>query len=165
MRTETWNRTPIPERVARRAIERVDIDENGCWISRYSVTARGYAQIGWSKGDERHMVLAHRAAWVAANGQVPVGMTLDHTCKVKRCVNPDHLRLMSNFENARRGNADWSLDLACRRGHTAQRVVVSDPRKASGASTACPECRKLWSLRRNWIRYHPGEPMPQRLAL
>lgn len=44
---DRWNSVPVPERVAQRAYERVDVDENGCWISRYSVASHGYAQIGW----------------------------------------------------------------------------------------------------------------------
>lgn len=64
------------------------------------------------------MTTAHRAAWVHANGQIPEGMTVDHrpTCD-KRCVNVDHLRLLTNFENGRRTfGRDWPLG-QCANGH------------------------------------------------
>lgn len=53
---DNWNRINVPPRVAERAATNVDVDENGCWISRYSRSRNGYSQIGWSEQGERHMV-------------------------------------------------------------------------------------------------------------
>lgn len=109
----------IPQRVAERAATRYVADEHGCWISSYSVASHGYAQIGWQDGDYRQVVTAHRAAWVYSNGeQIPQGMTIDHTCKTRPCVNPDHLRMTTNFENARRTEGrDWKMG-ECVNGHS-----------------------------------------------
>ena len=110
----------IPDRVAERAATRYTVDDaTGCHISTYSVASHGYAQIGWYDGERTQMVTAHRAAWVYANGrQIPGGMTVDHMCKTRRCVNPLHLRVMSNFENARRTDGrDWPIG-RCANGHT-----------------------------------------------
>lgn len=164
---DRWNSVPVPERVAQRAYERVDVDENGCWISRYSVASHGYAQIGW-QDTKVHMVLAHRAAWVHVNGQMPLGMTLDHLCKTRRCVNPDHLRLLPNYENARRvAGGDWPLGY-CANGHpnsarTERIVVGKSGRKRVG--TICEPCRSIYSRRYDWRAHHPGEPMPEHLLL
>lgn len=109
----------IPDRVAKRAGTSYIEDENGCWISTYSTGSHGYAQIGWHAGGGRRLgTTAHRASWVYANdGQIPEGMTIDHTCKVRRCVNPAHLRLLPNFENARRtAGRDWPSG-QCANGH------------------------------------------------
>lgn len=95
--------TFIPKAAARRALERCTPGPSGCLISSYSTGSHGYAQIGWrlSNGKNR-MTTAHRAAWVAHTGeQIPDGMTVDHVCHVRRCVNPAHLRLLSNLANAR----------------------------------------------------------------
>lgn len=107
----------IPDRVAERAATRY-VEVNGCWISTYSVASHGYAQIGWRSNGEGHVVTAHRAAWVFANGrQIQDGGTVDHTCKNKLCVNPSHLREITNFENARRTfGSDWPLG-ECKHGH------------------------------------------------
>lgn len=94
----------IPQAVARRALERCVPGAGGCLISTYSRGSHGYAQVGWRNRElgKRHMTTAHRAAWVAANGlQIPEGMTVDHTCHTRPCVNPAHLRLLSNIDNAR----------------------------------------------------------------
>lgn len=173
---DRWNTIAVPERVGRRALENVDVQDDGCWISRYSVASHGYAQIGWSvrkrgqtSGPRIQMVLAHRAAWTAVHGQVPVGMTIDHTCKVRRCVNPKHLRLMPNYENARRtGGRDWPIG-QCVNGHSDELLVpVSGLRNKSGMpreGKGCGPCYKVYAARWTWKIHHPGEPYPERLLL
>ena len=130
----------IPDRVCLRALRRFDLDEEtGCHVSTYSTASHGYAQIGWHEASGvRHVVLAHRAAWVAVHGQIPEGMTVDHTCKNRRCVNVAHLRLLSNFENARRtAGRDWPLG-QCIHGHSNDRLV-----KRSG-KWMCADCSAEW---------------------
>lgn len=145
-----WNETPVPARVAERAFLRHEAVEGGCWVSAYSTSTHGYAQIGWSDAGVTHMVLAHRASWTHANGQVPVGMTLDHTCKNRRCVNPSHLRLLSNHENSRRNQGDdWPLG-ECRNGHK-DAQYVPDKRKAKSGRVyigfRCIECKRDYQRR------------------
>lgn len=92
-----------PHEVIRRLLSKIEISESGCWISLYSTGSHGYSQIGWQQGKKVTMKLGHRVSWEAANGPIPDGMTVDHVCRVRRCINPEHLRLMSNLENARGG--------------------------------------------------------------
>ena len=108
----------IPERVAERAATKWDDNGDGCWISTYSVASHGYAQIGWKDTDRIQVVTAHRAAWVYfTKEQIPEGMVIDHMCRNRRCVNPEHLRMITNFENARRTSGrDWKLG-ECINGH------------------------------------------------
>lgn len=165
---ERWNSVPVPMRVARRAYERVAVDDHGCWISTYSVASHGYAQVGWQDGGNRHTVLAHKAAWVFINGQMPLGMTIDHMCKSRRCVNPEHLRLLPNYENARRvAGGDWPLGY-CANGHpNSARTdrLVSDRRGGNRTGSICALCRPIYFGRNNWRSRHPGEPMPAHLLL
>lgn len=153
-----WNKTPVPARVAERAFLRRDVDSTGCWVSKYSTASHGYAQIGWQDAGSRHVVLAHRASWVHIYGQVPISMTLDHLCKNRRCVNPGHLRLLSNYENARRNNgADWAFG-SCANGHpdTMLREVTrtaKSGRKYKGL--ICGECSR--DSDRRWREKHPDK--------
>lgn len=145
-----WNATPVPERVAERAYERAERREDGCWISRYSTASHGYAQVGWQESGDRHVVLAHRAAWTRINGQVPLGMTLDHTCKQRRCVNPAHLRLLPNYENARRTSGrDWPMGY-CANGHPNSALVPRS--KDAPHLRICGECRRE-ATRRYYNKY------------
>ena len=132
----------IPERVAERAATRWEPEENGCWISTYSVASHGYAQVGWKGVDRIHAVTAHRAAWVHFNGkQIPEGFTIDHLCKQRRCVNPEHLRVLSNFENARRTSGrDWKLG-ECAHGHPNSLL------RPRGKHLECLECSREWQRR------------------
>jgi hypothetical protein len=65
-------------------------------------------------------------------------MTIDHTCKEKRCVRVDHLRLLDNYENGRRTSGrDWPLG-QCINGHP-----NSDLRLVgNGAKTPRLRCKK-----------------------
>lgn len=147
---ENWNRRVIPDRVKHRAFTRFSA-HGECRISTYSISTHGYAQIGWGESGRTRMVLAHRASWEHENGPVPIGMTLDHLRGVRRCVNPEHLRVLSNFENARRtNNADWPIGF-CKNGHTDSGLVRTARRDKRGNRRygfECPTCttayRKKW---------------------
>src|SRR5690606_41377855 len=45
---------------------------------------------------------AHRVAWELLMGPIPEGLTIDHLCHNKLCVNPDHLEPVTFGENASR---------------------------------------------------------------
>ena len=102
---------PIPEH--RPALGR-------CWVWIAS-TVRGYGQFGVMVAvGEQAMVKAHVWAWVQENGPVPNGLQLDHLCRVRRCVRPSHLEVVSCAENIRRGVGVAAINAAkthCSRGH------------------------------------------------
>ena len=59
----------------------------------------GYGQF-WVR---ERMVLAHRFAYEMVVGSIPDGLSLDHLCRVRHCVNPDHLEPVTQKENVLRG--------------------------------------------------------------
>lgn len=133
----------IPERVAKRAATRWSPGPTDCWVSTSAPGSHGYGQIGWTENGHRFGVTAHRAAWVYHSGkQIPTGATIDHTCKNRRCVNPNHLRVLTNFENARRTfGRDWPLG-ECANGHPNSELHWT------GTKWECRLCRQMW--RRNY---------------
>lgn len=72
---------------------------SGCWLWIGAMTAKGYGSF-WANGKSCR---AHRWSYRHRNGPIPKGMTLDHLCRVRSCVNPDHLEVVSNRENIQRG--------------------------------------------------------------
>lgn len=62
------------------------------------VMDRGYGRI--SIGDQSWRV--HRAMWELVNGPIPDGLTIDHLCRVKSCVNTEHMELVTGSENSKR---------------------------------------------------------------
>jgi len=63
--------------------------------------------------------MAHRAVYESERGPIPEGMTLDHLCRNRGCVNPDHLEPVTNRENILRGVSPSAVHAAkthCRCG-------------------------------------------------
>lgn len=74
----------------------------GCWI--YDIgdnTATGYA----TTSVNGKTVRAHRWAWEHFNGPIPEGLTIDHLCRTRTCMNPNHMELVTPSENSRRCQA------------------------------------------------------------
>lgn len=67
---------------------------HGCWEWTASLT-EGYGQF-WD-GKKRNT--AHRVSWELMNGPAPEGMDIDHRCANRKCVNPEHLRVVTRSQN------------------------------------------------------------------
>lgn len=82
------------------------VDKNGplgCWIWTASKMAGGYGQFIVMSGKRGRPIPAHRVAWEWLRGPIPDGLVIDHRCRTRACVNPDHLEPVTNEENILRG--------------------------------------------------------------
>lgn len=130
-----------PQRVIDRLLVSLHEAENGCLESTYSTGSHGYTQIGWHGRDGRTKgVLGHRVAWEAEYGAIPPDLTVDHLCRNRRCCNVNHLRLLSNVENAR-GNGN-SIKTACPAGHTYDEENTYVDRRGHRRCRACATARR-----------------------
>ena len=131
----------IPARVAERAFLRAR-PEGEHMLTTYSIVpTTGYGQVTWREGARTINVSTHVAAWVHVHGQVPDGMTVDHTCRVRACVRVEHLRLLPLAANsARHSGDDWPLEWACKRNHDVSARFVN--------SAGYRECRACVRERR-----------------
>lgn len=104
---------------------------------------RGYGRI-YVNGTAARV---HRVAWELEHGPIPDGMTIDHLCRVRACVNTHHMELVTGAENTSRA-AEFRPSLVathCKRGHefTPENTYV-----APSGSRKCRTCRSAASRRR-----------------
>jgi hypothetical protein len=71
----------------------------GCWLWGGAITNRGYATLSIHK----KTYSAHRFSYELLRSQIPNGLILDHLCRVRWCVNPDHLECVTYQINVLRG--------------------------------------------------------------
>lgn len=106
--------TPIAERMARLSMP---IPESGCIIWMGSINWGGYGRFAPTPGRNTG---AHRVAYELAKGPIPEGLQIDHKCRVRSCINPDHLEAVTFKENILRGvspSAKHAKKTHCPNGH------------------------------------------------
>jgi len=132
-------------------------DLGPCWLWTASLTKGGYGQL--------HVVgmdcLAHRAAYAEVKGPIGDGLDLDHLCRVRRCVNPDHVEPVPRPVNVRRGNGYSGLN--ARKTHCARGHAYSPENTYTGRGhRECRACNRE-RARERWERKR-GVPVVVRVA-
>lgn len=79
---------------------------DGCWEWTAARTHGGYGRfhLGSRRDGSRTTVLAHRIIYELMGGRIRHGLDVDHLCRNRGCVRPDHLEPVTRAENIRRGD-------------------------------------------------------------
>lgn len=133
-KTPTKQLLPLWDRLAMRTIF-----GSGCWLWTGYKTGAGY---GTLCATVKRTALAHRLMYMELIGPIPKGLTLDHLCRQRDCVNPYHCEPVTLEENTRRGVK--VLKTHCKRGHPlTPDNIYSIP--SAIKNRACLTCRRKWA--------------------
>lgn len=125
----------------------------GCWIWVGTIASTGYG--AFSIRDR--FIYAHRFSYELAKGPIPDGLQIDHLCRQRLCVNPDHLEAVTPRENNLRAPGMGGLNAAkthCPKGHPYDLTNTwflksgRQCRECSAARQADPEFRRRRNARR-----------------
>ena len=107
------------ERLREKLMKRIEKTDS-CWNWLAYVTPTGYGVFTSRISGKLENRRAHRAVYELLVGKVPDGLQLDHLCRNRKCVNPEHLEPVTQKENLLRGigfGAINSKKKKCPKGH------------------------------------------------
>jgi len=116
---------------------RLAVLSNGCWEWVGVISDQGYGRY-W--GGNKY-VKAHTFSWKFFYGPIASGLELDHTCRNRSCVNPDHLEAVTHRVNVLRGHSPTALNARrkkCVNGHP---LSGSNLNRYKEVHRHCKKCR------------------------
>jgi hypothetical protein len=130
---------PTPDELAW-FFTRVSFASSGCWLWRGCLSGKGYGCA--------YNTSAHRATYIWFKGEIPHGYHVDHLCRVRHCVNPDHLEAVTPGDNVRRGTM---LRTTCKSGRHPRGDRLYEGRHWGTCRLCRLESRERWlNKTRRW---------------
>lgn len=123
--------------------------KSGCWLWQGPLDRDGYGSFFFRRQPRR----AHRVGYFLQNGPIAQGMVVNHTCRNRHCVNPQHLQLVTVSENVMKDSTSIpylnSQKTHCKNGHPFDRKY--------GKQRYCSICQaaKAKRLRAKWKAEEP----------
>ena len=112
------NLKDIPPNVVDRFLSYIGANINPihCWEWPNSIGSHGYGQIGWWSNNKSKTILIHRLAYIVFIKDITDNLTVDHICRNRICTNPNHLRLLTNYDNSRDNNQKKANETKLKKG-------------------------------------------------
>lgn len=122
---------------------------DSCWEWHGTKMNQGYGTIGVSGRSGKKDILAHRFAYELLVGSIPVGLVIDHLCRNRTCVNPEHMEIVTHRVNLLRGigvPAQNALRTHCPQGHPYD--LFNTYMTPSNGHRLCRACQPMYRQRR-----------------
>jgi hypothetical protein len=123
-----------------RVLRMTTVEDDGCWLWRGALTHYGYGVVNTQQK-------IHRVTFEHFTGTIPDGLVIDHLCRVRHCVNPDHLEAVTFAQNVLRGDgppAQNARRTHCKNGHELAGDNLKIIETKTGAQRRCRSCEKAY---------------------
>lgn len=128
------------------------IDSSGapaCWLWKGNIGKNGYGyfKYGTDVMGTRQHVLAHRFSYNMFRGEIKKTLTIDHLCRVRSCVNPTHLRVVTIQENVSESYwvGNFKRGVFCKKGHP---LIGKTVKTKKNGIRYCTICAKEYAKKR-----------------
>lgn len=123
----------------------------GCWLWIAKVNHSDYGLMTMAGRKRARLRQAHRVSYEQFIGPIPEGMHIDHKCRQRRCINPEHLEAVTPRENTMRTDNVVAVNArktVCKNGHefTPENTYI---RPGEHGARSCRKCVNAASVRRN----------------
>lgn len=139
----------IKKSAIERFMEKVSFSDNGCWLWRGATKPNGYGFFLTGRKPFKKPNNAHRWIYEFFNGPIQDGLVIDHLCRTRNCVNPNHMEPVTMRENLMRGLSPSSLNAkkqTCPNGHP---LVPIPDHCNTNSRRHCPICERTHALKWN----------------
>jgi hypothetical protein len=121
----------MPAALPVRMAAKVRVVDNGCWLWVGAIDSTGYGRFL----HEGKVTLTHRLSYELLVGPIPAGLEIDHLCRVRACLAPEHLEAVTHAENV--GRVPVELQTHCVKGHPYEGTNVYLRKNGTRECRAC----------------------------